>query len=380
MRPTKANYPDPLPITAILPVYNCAHRMREHMENAQGWLRHVAEVVVVDSHSTDETLAIIKEYTASLDVKYVQHPPGLYACWNRGVQEATSPFIYFSTIGDHISYAGLCALLGTIRRFHADVAISPPRFTYESGTAVKSKEVKWPIHEIIDDLKLTEPTLMDQRVLYNYILVYLERAVLGSSASNLYKRTILKRYPFSDDFLSAGDSSWIIEHNFDVRVAIHPEVLASYLFHVKDWSYDLDEAQRGQLLRRRFAYRAYSRSLDNSPKLSPSVARDLKQVVEDSLGQPIEKDIRPVDMGFLHKIIQQQTVETQLLLDQLNAVNLRLEYLQRKQAEKAYRQRLGALRYIWLPAVQNRRARKKLKLQLDEMSGIPGLKWDSSFV
>ena len=57
-----------IPVTAIIPILNCADRLREHMEKSMEWLPYVREIIVVDSYSDDGSLDIIKEYGDSLDI------------------------------------------------------------------------------------------------------------------------------------------------------------------------------------------------------------------------------------------------------------------------------------------------------------------------
>ena len=91
---TEASHEEALPITAIIPVLNCGHRMAEHMEKSMEWLSKVAEIVVVDSHSEDDTIDIIREHAGHLNLRIITHPKGLYESWNKGVEEAKETFVY----------------------------------------------------------------------------------------------------------------------------------------------------------------------------------------------------------------------------------------------------------------------------------------------
>ncbi len=81
-----------LPICAIIPVLNCAHRLRAHMEKSMEWLTSVTEIIVVDSHSEDGSLEIVQQYLGPVEYRVVQHPRGLYASWNCGVSHASCPY------------------------------------------------------------------------------------------------------------------------------------------------------------------------------------------------------------------------------------------------------------------------------------------------
>ena len=365
-----------IPVTAIIPILNCADRLREHMEKSMEWLPYVREIIVVDSYSDDGSLDIIKEYVDSLDITILQRPKGLYAAWNFGIKHSSSDFVYFSTVGDHISLFGLGRLLDVAHFLHADVVISPPKFVGEDNTGQINGTV-WPIHDIIRTLELSEPTLIEPRLLYDFILIFLERAVLGSSASNLYRREKLEEFPFSDKFYSAGDSAWIIDNNFDLKVAICPEAFSTYLFHEKDWSYDVGQLDRSLELRRIFAYKAFKKSLLYSPSVDPKVIDALNVMIEKSLGSD-KGNILPCDQKML-EIISGKTSSSSntnlILLYQVNAIQYRIKYLHARQLEKIYKVKFRALRHLWIPSLINRSRKKtskrKLVALLESLQGRP---------
>lgn len=356
-----------LPITAIIPVFNCGHRMQDHMEKSMEWLPEVAEIVVVDSNSADDTLAIIKQCAGHLNPRIISHPPGLYASWNRGVAEAACPFVYFSTVGDYITLEGLEKLLHTMQELRADVVISPPEFTFESTDLQrKYKGRTWPIHDIIARLKLNEPELMDPELLYDFILVYLDMAILGSSASNLYRSSMLKEKPFSDAFHSVGDSAWMIEHNFEIRTAIYPETFSTYLFHKKDWDQDEGAGKRSQALRRKLAYRAHTISLEQAATLCPDTREAAKAFIEQGLGNFNQEVANQEHIEFLENTIQGKTAQEQSLLNKLRLINSEVELCRYKEIDKRYRNRLSLMRLLWPPAMINRLRRKQLQHRISK--------------
>lgn len=356
-----------LPITAVIPILNCSNRLHDHLERSKSWLRMVKQIVVVDSYSTDGSLEIINQVIGHLNPVIEQHPKGLYKSWNHGVSCASEEFIYFSTVGDSITLAGLRRLLLVARCFRSDVVISPPEFISESAEVVSEKS--WPIHDIIKILGLSEPTQIDPRIMYDFILVYLERAVLGSSASNLYRKNTLIKLPFSDDYYSAGDSAWMIEHNFELKVAICPELFSTYLFHEKDWDHSSQQAKIGLELRRRFAYRAFKTSLKYSPMLDSNYLTQLDRLIEESFGgdEVVACNVERLDL--LTQALLGKTKATEVLLHQLRSITLRIEYMRTRAIEKKYRQSIGVFRYLSPPALANRAKKKRL---IEELNGLAG--------
>ena len=365
---TEASHEEALPITAIIPVLNCGHRMAEHMEKSMEWLSKVAEIVVVDSHSEDDTIDIIREHAGHLNLRIITHPKGLYESWNKGVEEAKETFVYFSTVGDYITLKGLRDLHESATRFDADVVISPPEFKYESDAIRrKTKEHSWPIHEMIYRIGLKEPTLMDPWQVYDFVLIYLEQSVLGSSASNLYRRSILMEHPFSDDFMSAGDSAWIIKHNFEARIVIHPESISTYLFHIKDWSHDADHRTRGARLKREFACLAYIKALENTTSLDPTITSAAREMLESRIEQTDAQTL-PTLNSLPQNLIRKQDPKTRLLLEKLSAICMEVDHQNLREIEvKHYREKLGALRHLWPPAMILRAKRKKLRRRIGEI-------------
>jgi len=63
---------------------------------------------------------------------------------------------------------------------------------------------------------------------------------LCSSASNLYRTSVLTQHPFPVDFGSAGDAFWLLRNATTIRYGLLPEALADYLAHpVQHGSLDL---------------------------------------------------------------------------------------------------------------------------------------------
>jgi hypothetical protein len=64
------------------------------------------------------------------------------------------------------------------------------------------------------------------------------RGILGSSASNLYRADVLKRFPFRTGFGTAGDLAWGLEHAGETRFAIVPRSSSTFMFHPKSYAKD----------------------------------------------------------------------------------------------------------------------------------------------
>jgi glycosyltransferase involved in cell wall biosynthesis len=219
-------------IGVVIPTLNCASLLDAHLDAIELWLDAVQEIVVVDSHSTDGTWDILCNRLSGPKTTFYQRPKGLYQAWNYGVSQLSSQLLYFSTIGDHITNQGLQHLRDVAQKTSADVVISPPAFVEEDGSPIKNPP-HWPIHELIRVLDLREPALIDN---WTLLLLMLENpidAILGSSASNIYRTDKLRECPFSTDYGSVGDGAWGLSNLFDFKLAATPECFSIFRQHQK---------------------------------------------------------------------------------------------------------------------------------------------------
>jgi len=353
-----------LPISVIFPTYNCGDRILKHIKASADWLQHVDELIIVDSYSKDGTIDIITEALAGHDFQILQHPRGLYRSWNHGVNAARNEYIYFSTIGDIISRDGLKKLFDAAKTLKADLVVSPPSFISEDS-ATPLPEAEWPIHTLIREFKIQQVTTLPPRLIYDCVLIFMEQALLGSSASNLYRRDTLIQHPFSDDFFSAGDSQWLINNNFKVKLAIVPEPVATFLFHQKDWSFDRSDSQDGQWLRRTFAYCAFNMSLDHSPTFHPEVVRLIREIIKFAIGEPERAPQQKIlSVKSVTQQIEQIDPDTEKYNFTIQAMLTRSNYLILRQTDRRYKESLGILRFMWPRALINRKHKRQSKKDL----------------
>ena len=218
-------------ISVLIPTLNCARLLPAHIESMQPWLHRVSEIIVVDSHSNDGTVGIIRERIKHPTLRILQHPRGLYQSWNFGISQITSKYTYISTVGDSISRAGLEHLCAVAERFQCDGVISRPQAIKDDGSAIHN--AYWPINDAIISLGISEPALPEPMELFLFALLHIPNAILGSSASNLYRTAILQRAPFPADFGTVGDAAWAVSNILDCRFAVTPEIFSTFRDHPK---------------------------------------------------------------------------------------------------------------------------------------------------
>jgi hypothetical protein len=194
-----------LPIGVVLPTLNARAVLPDHLAELRTWAGSVPEIIVVDSHSDDGTIAFIQDQLHHPGLRIFQRPRGLYEAWNFGVEQVTADFTYISTAGDTITLSGLRHLLETAQSFRSDVVVSPPLFQKPDGEIMDRKH--WRIHQYLEARALTQPALIPQSHVFLTAVFAGLSGLMGSSASNLYRTSVLKARPFPTDFGHNGDTA-----------------------------------------------------------------------------------------------------------------------------------------------------------------------------
>jgi len=204
-----------------------------HLDSMDTWLDAVAQVVVVDSESTDGTEDILRERIKHPNLKFLRHPPGLYPSWNFGLHNLETEWAYVSTIGDTISRNHLLHLVAAADTLECDLICSPPQILRSDG--FEEPRGATPSQTISEELGLLDPTLLTPESLLAYgvrfAFVHGMNTPIGSSASNLYRCELIKRIPFPTQYGSSGDFFWLLENVTKVRFGISPRKGSTFLLH-----------------------------------------------------------------------------------------------------------------------------------------------------
>lgn len=221
-----------LPVGVVIPTRNSMDYLPGHVASVAKWADQVAEIIVVDSESTDGTPEFIRNNLKHPNLQIFNRPRGLYQAWNFGVGQVRSPFTYISTIGDIVQPEGLVHLASVAESLQSDVVISPPAFVDAAGKSVP--DFHWPIQRLIKNLAITQPRSLSRSETILFALTNGMNSFLGSSASNLYRTRVLQEHPFPLNFGHMGDTAWGISNCADIRVGVTPTTCASFLFHPKE--------------------------------------------------------------------------------------------------------------------------------------------------
>ena len=253
-----------LPLSVLIPTRNAMALLPGHVQMMRQWLDLAEEIIVVDS-SWDDSLAYLQRELAGFNVRFERRPAGLYQAWNHGIGLMRSRYVYISTIGDSIHRAGLEHLVGEAERLACDVVVSPPDLLTESGQP--KEDGQWLVHRIISFLKPGETVCLEGIPLFMTMLSFLPDAILGSSASNIYRTATLQKNPFPLDFGTAGDGAWGAMNALSIRLGISPLRTSSFMYHPK--TYPLSEYEVNDLISRMFECALVS--LDRAAEASPEI-------------------------------------------------------------------------------------------------------------
>jgi Glycosyl transferase family 2 len=223
-----------LPISVIIPTRNAGALMPGHLASMRRWIDLAQEVVVVDSGSTDGTVELLRKGLKHPCVRFLNHPPGIYQSWNFAINQANAEACYISTVGETITPEGLQHLAEVLQETRCDAVISRPEFVDVEGGLIAAPQ--WPIDDILATLRPQRPLVLEGASLFFFTLLNYANAILGSSASNLYRTRTLQRRPFPLDYGTVGDGAWCLRNCFDVRIAVTPERSSTFREHPKSYA------------------------------------------------------------------------------------------------------------------------------------------------
>ena len=222
----------PLPIGVLIPTRNAASLWKKHLSELRQIIAVAEEVVVVDSESTDGTVELLRSELSHPRIRFLPHPPGLYASWNFGLSQIAARYSYIATAGDTIVAEDLRCLFSHAEKLEVDVMLSVPRFFTDAGREQPGK--RWPIHDVIDGLNIAAPVALSRSEGFIASLpMEALGGLMGSSASNLYRTAVLQERPFHTGFGHVGDTAWGVANALAVRFGVTPQRCASFVVHPK---------------------------------------------------------------------------------------------------------------------------------------------------
>lgn len=247
-------------IGVVVPTRNCRPYLQRHVAGLSQWIDLAEEVVVVDSHSTDGTVEFLRDQLRHPNLRFLTHPPGLYASWNFGISQIRSKYTTIATCGDTLTRAGIESLASGIGHLDCDVLISKPAFEDPEGRPVPAP--RWPVDEVVSMLRLEAPRRLDRWQALAFMANDLTSAFTGSCASCLFRTDTLQQRPFPTDVGASGDGVWALRNALQISWGVTPGVFSTFLKHpVDSTSSDRQPPKEWQLRPDRFLAESVSEAV-----------------------------------------------------------------------------------------------------------------------
>lgn len=217
-------------ISVVIPVYQSAERLPEHIECLRLLRPNVHEFIWVITESPDGSHEIAQAAAKELGGQILEVPRGLYQAWNSGIAQATGDFIYISTTGDTITHEGLNALSLCIQKNQADVVFSPPAIFPSTQASLKHCR-HWTVFVFSKFLNHFNGARIPKEKAILLQILSGASGLLGSCASCLFRASFLKAHPFSDEYHHYGDTAWTFQNLPEMLLAFHANQVARFVIH-----------------------------------------------------------------------------------------------------------------------------------------------------
>ena len=217
-------------ISVIIPVYQSAERLSEHVECLRLLRPNVHEFIWVITKSPDNSHQLAREAAREIGGQVFEVPRGLYQAWNLGIAHATGDLIYISTTGDTITPEALNALAFCIEKNQADVVFSPPAIFPATKSNLKRCR-HWPVFKFAPIMNRYAGGRLPKEKAALIQVLSGASGLLGSCASCLFRASFLKDRPFPTEFHHYGDTAWTYKNLSENTLAFYPKQVARFMVH-----------------------------------------------------------------------------------------------------------------------------------------------------
>ena len=221
---------NPSSISVVIPVYQSAERLPEHIESLRRLRTMIDEFIWVITDSPDGSHEIAREAAEELGGQILEVPRGLFQAWNSGITLASGDFIYISTIGDTITPEGLNSLFHCIQKTAADVVFSPPVISPATESNLKQSH-HWPVFIYEKVLNRFGGARVPKEKAILLQILSGASGLLGSCASCLFRTSFLQVRPFPNEFHHYGDTAWTYQNLSEANLAFYPKQVARFVLH-----------------------------------------------------------------------------------------------------------------------------------------------------
>ena len=122
----------------IIPSFNRTHIIDRAIQGVLQQTFQDFEILIVDDGSTDNTQAIVKEYSADLKIKYIyQNNQGVCSARNTGAKEANGAYLIFLDSDDTVEKSWLQDFYDSLKKNQYDIAYCNITILKSDGTKEK---------------------------------------------------------------------------------------------------------------------------------------------------------------------------------------------------------------------------------------------------
>lgn len=128
-------------ISFIIPVYNRPKEIQACIESIMPQTNRDFEIIVIDDHSTDDTVAVVRQYLnvdgINLRLITCEQNGGVNIARNKGIQQAQGEYLYFLDSDDLLSGENVVASIADYYAQYPDIA----HFLYRVSDREKDKSL-----------------------------------------------------------------------------------------------------------------------------------------------------------------------------------------------------------------------------------------------
>jgi glycosyltransferase involved in cell wall biosynthesis len=207
-------------VSVIVPVYNASDYVSECMESLLRQSYQNIEILLIDDHSSDNSLQILNGFANSKNIKVFWNEKnlGLGPTRNVGLRAATGSFICFVDADDWVEEGYIEGLVSAIKKTGADLVVTSYRSQH--GQQFKTKKIS--------------SRLIKGTDIYPVAILNPYRNAMPSVCTKIYRKDIFDRgHVFFSSVRTGQDFEFNLKYMFECQcVAFVP--LDSYYYYRKD--------------------------------------------------------------------------------------------------------------------------------------------------
>lgn len=219
-------------VSICVPAYNGSRFLREALDSAVVQTYPETEVVVVDDGSSDNTLAIAKQYAElhpQIKVFANPQPAGMVANWMRCIETARYPWIKFLFQDDVLRPDCVETMMRLCKQ--SPVALCGRRFIIDENTSAARRTV---FETLLKPEHLFAAGVISPTQLAQQLVKHGAQNILGEPVCLLFHRTVLDEVGgFDERFHQLMDYEFILRAGLRYGLAFTPEPLVAFRVHAE---------------------------------------------------------------------------------------------------------------------------------------------------